>query len=191
MTRLLQSYISVWKWRGEGEPRGLVGVFAVGLLRYCFSEPSSLNPRDLWSLFCCWRRLCWLLCIRCQLHSTWLPAELVIGREGALCSRLVSSWQIPCEPPVQLGGPVLRVLAALGSWLIETGHGTLRGSRACVQWVAGFAFSVTERCPERPIVHGRTRLFPDRLYTQPSFLGLGAHSSPPCLCSRLCDKPGC
>lgn len=62
MTRLLQSYTSAWKWKGEGEPRGLVGVFAAGLLWYCFSEPLSLNPRDLWSLFCCWRRLCWLLC---------------------------------------------------------------------------------------------------------------------------------
>lgn len=60
-----------------------MGVFAADLLWYCFSEPTNLNPRDLWSPFCCWRRLGWLLCFspgvlgwcRCPCQAEGAPPE--------------------------------------------------------------------------------------------------------------------
>lgn len=103
MTRLLQSYISVWKWRGKAKPGGLVGVFAAGLLWYCFSEPTNLNPRDLWSPFCCWRRLGWLLCFspgvlgwcRCPCQAEGAPpsteGRMMVRVRPASCERAARS----------------------------------------------------------------------------------------------------
>lgn len=115
------------------------------------------------------------------------PVGLVMG-EKELPMLKAGVFLADCTPR----GLVLPVLAALGSWLVETGHRALRGSEACVQWVAGFTFRLTERHPERPMVHGRTRPIPYRLSTQPSW-GWGATflTSVSWFCSRVCLKPGC